>query len=163
LRDFLVSDITPAYLDWLNDFRVVRYSNQRFLRHTFGTSRQYLASFAKSANHFLAICDREGGVLIGTLTVYCNLNHGTADIGILVGDPANWGRGFGLDAFCTVAQELERSGQFRKLTAGTLGVNQAMVSILERAGFEFEAVRRGQELLDGLPVDIVYFGRFCNA
>lgn len=163
LRAFQGDDITPVYLGWLNDPRVVRYSNQRFRRHTAETSQQYLATFAGSTNHFLSICNRDGGAMVGTLTVYRNLHHGTADIGILVGDPATWGRGLGLDAFRTMAQALEQSGQVRKLTAGTLAVNQGMVRIMERAGFELEAVRRGQELLEGQPVDIVYYARFCHA
>lgn len=163
LRAFQDSDITPAYLGWLNDPEVVRYSNQRFRKHTGESSRQYLATFAGSANHFLAICDRDTGAVVGTLTVYRNLNHGTADIGLMVGDPSTWGRGFGLDAFRTMAQALERSGQVRKLTAGTLAVNQGMVRIMELAGFELEAARRGQELVEGQPVDIVYYARFCHA
>lgn len=162
LRAFQESDITPAYVGWLNDPEVVRYSNQRFRQHTCESSQQYLASFAESANHFLAICDRSNGAVVGTLTVYRNLHHGTADVGIMVGDPATWGKGFGLDAFRTVAQALERSGQVRKLTAGTLAVNQGMVRVMERAGFELEAVRRGQELVEGQPVDVVYYARFCH-
>jgi ribosomal-protein-alanine N-acetyltransferase len=163
LRVFQESDITPAYIGWLNDPRVVRYSNQRFRRHTNESSRQYLATFAGSANHFLAICDRASPDVLGTLTVYYNVHHGTADIGLMVGAPATWGQGFGLDAFRTVAEALERSGKVRKLTAGTLAVNLGMVRILERTGFEREGVRRGQELVDGKPVDIVYYARFCHA
>lgn len=163
LRPFQESDITPAYLGWLNNYQVVRYSNQRFIQHTVKTSRQYLATFTGSANHFLAICDQVGGAMVGTLTIYRNLHHGTADIGILLGDPATWRRGFGLDAFRTVTQALERSGQVRKLTAGTLAVNQGMVRIMERAGFELEAVRRAQEEVDGQPVDVFYYARFCHA
>jgi RimJ/RimL family protein N-acetyltransferase len=163
LRDFQGCDITPAYLGWLNNPEVVRYSNQRFREHTIETSKRYLATFSGSANHFLAICDRDGGEVVGTLTVYRDLNHYTADIGILIGAPSTWGRGLGLDAFRTVTLALERTGQVRKLTAGTLAVNEGMVRIMKRAGFELEATRRGQELLEGQPVDVVYYARFCHA
>lgn len=162
LSPFQSSDITATYLGWLNDPRVVRYSNQRFHQHTTETSRRYLSTFVGSANHFLAICDRNSATLIGTLTIYRNIHHGTADIGILVGDPSTWGRGFGMDAFRSVAEALELSGQVRKLTAGTLALNQGMVRIMERAGFELEATRHGQELLEGQPVDVVYYARFCH-
>ena len=163
LRTFQSCDITPAYLGWLNSPEVVRYSNQRFRKHTIETSKSYLSTFSGSANHFLAVCDRDGEAMLGTLTVYRDLNHYTADIGILIGAPSTWGRGLGLDAFRTVALALERTGQVRKLTAGTLAVNHGMVSIMKRAGFELEATRRGQELLEGQPVDVVYYARFCHA
>ena len=162
LRTFRRSDITATYLGWLNDPMVVRYSNQRLHQHTAETSQRYIATFAGSANHFLAICDRNNGAMIGTLTIYRNLQLGTADIGILVGDHSAWGRGFGLDAFRTVAEALERSGQVRKLTAGTLAVNQGMVRIMQRAGFELVEIRHAQELLEGQPVDVLYYARFCH-
>ena len=163
LRTFQSSDITTAYLGWLNDPRVVRYSNQRFQQHTAETSDRYLSTFAGSANHFLAIGDRNSGTMIGTLTIHRNLHHRTADIGILLGDPSTWGRGYGLDSFRSATVALERSGKVRKLTAGTLAVNRGMVRILELAGFKLEAIRHGQELLEGQPVDVVYFARFCHA
>jgi ribosomal-protein-alanine N-acetyltransferase len=162
LRPFRSTDITATYLGWLNDPRVVRYSNQRFKKHTTETSLQYLSTFVGSANHLLGICERNSGCLIGTLTIYRNLHHGTADIGILLGDPNSWGRGFGMDAFRSVAVALEKSGQVRKLTAGTLALNLGMVRIMERAGFELEATRRAQELLEEQPVDVVYYSRFCR-
>lgn len=163
LRVFQENDITKAYIGWLNNPQVVRYSNQRFRQHTRESSLQYLATFDRCSNHFFAICDGATGAVVGTLTVYRNLHHRTADIGIMVGDPASWGRGIGLDAFRTMAQSLVRSGQMRKLTAGAVAENKAMLRIMERAGFELEAVRCGQELLDGRPVDLLYYARFCHA
>jgi ribosomal-protein-alanine N-acetyltransferase len=163
LRTFEEGDVTATYIGWLNDSQTVRFSNQRFLHHSLESARAYLATFVDSHNHFFAICDLTSGIVIGTLTVYQNRHHGTADIGIMIGDPASWGQGIGLDAFCTMVQELERRGQVRKLTAGAVSENKAMIRIMERAGFELEAVRRGQELLEGRPVDLLYYARFCHA
>lgn len=163
LRAFQKSNITSDYIGWLNNPKVVRYSNQRFHQHTHESSRQYLATFTDSSNHLFAIYDRVTEVVVGTLTIYQNLHHRTADIGIMIGNPASWGYGIGLDTFRTVTQALERSGQVRKITAGTIAENKAMVRIMERTGFELEAVRRGQELLEGQPVDILYYARFCHA
>ena len=163
LRTFEESDVTETYIGWLNNSQTVRFSNQRFLHHSLESARTYLATFVDSRNHFFAICDLTSGIAIGTLTVYQNQNHGTADIGIMIGNPASWGQGIGLDAFCTVVHELECSGQVRKLTAGAVSENKAMIRIMEHAGFELEAVRRGQELLEGRPVDLLYYARFCHA
>lgn len=162
VRPFTAGDISETYLGWLQDQEVVRYSSQRFRVHTFDTCRTYRASFEGSDNHFLAICDRQSGTMLGTLSVYRNLCHGTADIGIMVGARQAWGRGFGADAFCLVVSTLKASGVVRKITAGTLAVNRAMVRIMEKAGMHHEATRRAQELLDGEPVDVVYHATFCH-
>jgi ribosomal-protein-alanine N-acetyltransferase len=162
VRPFTASDISDAYLGWLRDPEVVRFSSQRFRVHTRETCQAYLASFEHSTNHFLAICDRQSGSMLGTLTVYRSIPHGTADIGIMVGQRQVWGQGFGAEAFCLVLSALKDSGVIRKVTAGTLAANRGMVRILEKAGMRHEATRHAQELLDGAPVDVVYHAIFCH-
>jgi ribosomal-protein-alanine N-acetyltransferase len=162
VRPFTAEDITAAYLGWLRDPEVVRYSNQRFLNHTAESCQIYLASFLESANHFLAICDPETGAVRGTLTVYRSVPHGTADIGIMVGERRVWGQGIGAEAFCLVLSALRASGTIRKVSAGTLCINRGMVRIMEKAGMRHEATRYAQELVDGMPVDIVYYAVFCH-
>ena len=46
LRPFGAADVTDAYVGWLNDPEVTRFSNQRFRTHTRGSCEEYLASFA---------------------------------------------------------------------------------------------------------------------
>ena len=77
VRPFTYGDISEAYLGWLRDPEVVRFSSQRFRVHTLETCQAYQASFKDSANHFLAICDRTSGAMLGTLTVYrkCAARH----------------------------------------------------------------------------------------
>jgi RimJ/RimL family protein N-acetyltransferase len=160
LRTFVETDITPLYIGWLNDPEVVRYSNQRFIQHTFGSCHRYWSSFLGSANLFLAIEEKEQARLIGTITVYRSLQHKTADIGIMIGDKSIWGRHFGHEAFSLISQALIASGAVRKVTAGTMAGNLGMVRLLERSGMSWEATRRKQELMDGEPVDLVYYARF---
>jgi ribosomal-protein-alanine N-acetyltransferase len=162
VRPFTFGDISEAYLGWLRDPEVMRFSSQRFRVHTLETCQAYLASFKDSANYFLAICDRTSGVMLGTLTVYRSLPHGTADIGIMVGERMVWGQGVGAEAFCLVLSALKASGAIRKITAGTLAVNRGMVRIMEKAGMHREATHYAQELLDGVPVDVVYHATFCH-
>ena len=162
VRPFTAGDISEVYLGWLQDPEIVRYSSQRFRVHTLDTCRAYLASFEGTSNHFLAICDSQSGAILGTLTVYRSLPHGTADIGIMVGSRQAWGLGVGTEAFCMVLAALKASGAVRKITAGTLRVNRSMVRIMEKAGMHHEATRCAQELLDGLPADVVYYATFFH-
>lgn len=161
LRPFEPRDITDDYLGWLSDPNVMRFSNQRFRSHTENSCFDYFASFSGSSNHFLAISDRDDGVLFGTMTIYHNVFHGTADIGIMIGK-SFWGRGFGAVAFCAVVQVLENSGVIRKITAGAVSLNLGMVRIMEKAGMYHEATRQAQELVEGEPMDVVYYAKFCH-
>lgn len=171
LRPFVASDITDAYIGWLNDPEVVRYSNQRFVRHTRESCERYFAGFAGSPHLFvsLRLAAAASGApgtqieqAVGTLTAYRSLPHGTADIGILLGERAAWGQGIGLEAWQLLCDWLLATPGLRKLTAGTLASNRAMLAVAERSGMQREGVRRAQELVDGVPTDIVHFARFAH-
>jgi ribosomal-protein-alanine N-acetyltransferase len=160
LLPFKKSDITSAYISWLNDPLVVRFSNQRFKFHTKESSHGYLVSFQESDNLFISIRSLSGDEAVGTMTVYAVKQHGTADIGILIGNKSNWGKGYGLDAWKTLSDWLISTCNIRKITAGTLDKNIGMKKIFEHSGMHQEGSRIAQELVDGIPMDVIYFARF---
>jgi RimJ/RimL family protein N-acetyltransferase len=47
----------------------------------------------------------------------------------------------------------------RKITAGTMEANRAMLSIFRKTGMIEDGVRKAHFLLDGTPVDCVYAAR----
>ncbi len=159
LRDFTEVDVTPAYLSWLNDPVTTRYSNQRFVRHTRETSLRYLQSFSGTPNLFLSV-DRTGAGPIGTMTAYISTVHGTADMGILIGDRTVWGQGLGGEAWSMLMAWLLDQRGLRKVTAGTLACNMAMLRLMEKSGMHHEGSRARQEIVDGIAWDVMYFARF---
>ena len=160
LRPFTRNHVTTEYLDWLRDPEVLRFSNQRFKKHDQKFSLAYLQSFEKTKNLFLAIHLLATGGFVGTVTAYFSAQHQTADIGLMVGDKSVWGRGIGSDAWLTLMQLLMNSFKIRKITGGTARSNSGMVRIMLKAGMLPDGVRVGQELVDGIPEDILYFARF---
>lgn len=160
LRPFHRGDISGEYLQWLNDPVVVRLSNQRFRKHDEATSLAYLESFSGTDNLFMSIRETRSGRAVGTLTAYIAAAHGTADLGIMLGDRGVWGRGLGQDAWNTACTWLLGDKGIRKLTAGTLDCNDGMLKIMQRSGMHLEAVRRAHELVDGQPHDIHLYARF---
>ena len=86
IRTFVEKDISNEYLAWLNDQSTMRYSRQREKSHSRQSALSYMASFHHTDNFFLAIDDIETNKSIGTMTIYIEKHHGTADIGILIGE-----------------------------------------------------------------------------
>ena len=159
MRAFTPEDIQANYVAWLNDPQVVQFSNQRFLKHTTSSCRHYLDSFTNTANRFLAIEDKLTQALIGTLTMYINPHHQTADVGILIGNTNHWGKGYGYAAFALAVESLLQA-KLRKVTAGTMACNLGMIKVMEKCGMSLEATCKAQEMLDGQAVDILYFAKF---
>jgi ribosomal-protein-alanine N-acetyltransferase len=162
LRPMRPSDLTAAYIGWLNDPAVVRFSNQRFKTHTHDSVAAYLASFVGTANHFLSIRSLNDDQPIGTMTAYLAMPHGTADMGIMLGDSRFWGKGLGRDAWRSLMDFLLVQKHLRKVTGGTLRCNTGMVCIMEQTGMSLEGVRSAQEIVEGTPQDVLYFARFAD-
>ena len=152
-----------AYVSWLNDPEVVKYSNQRFNKHTAESCLKYLNSFEGTNNIFVGIRRSEDDVLIGTMTAYVSLVHGTVDVGIMIGDQSCKGKGYGQDAWNTMLNALSLSPLIRKITAGTLDCNLSMLKLMERSSMHLEAIRKKQEIVDGVAHDIHYYARFNEA
>jgi RimJ/RimL family protein N-acetyltransferase len=162
LGPFLQSDITSEYVSWLNDPEVVRYSNQRFSRHTKKSCNSYWESFQNTSNLFLIVRMKSGGLPIGTITAYFSQQHGTVDMGIMIGQKTTWGMGYGQDAWETLLNWLLNSAGVRKVTAGTLSCNDPMRRIIEKSGMCFEGLRRQQEIVEGVAYDLFYYGKLGN-
>ena len=150
--------ITDAYLSWLNDKSLMRYSRQRFTHHTRDTSMTYLLSFENSPNKFWAIYRRTDQLYIGTMTTYINPSARTADIGILVGHTEARGKGFGREAWGLAMDYLFRVEGVDKVTGGTSALNSAMVRVFHHWQMRLEKVEKDAEVIDGRPADVLRFG-----
>lgn len=160
LGKFDESFITDDYVSWLNDPAVVMFSNQRFTTHTLYSCKNYLSSFKETNNLFLAIVSKETGKLLGSINSYISVPHGLADIGIMIGDKNQWGKGTGLDAWLTLMDYLFTKCQIRKVTGGTLRPNVAMVKVMEKSGMTLESTRPKHYIIDGEPQDVLYYAKY---
>jgi [ribosomal protein S5]-alanine N-acetyltransferase len=163
IRMFSESDINHTYISWLNDLEVVRFSNQRFLVHDRQSCMRYLASFNSTNNLFMSVNRISDDRPLGTITAYILKNHGTVDVGIMIGDKSSWGLGYGQDAWNTMTSWLLAHDDIRKLTAGTLKSNISMIKLMERSGMILEAVRKSQEIVNNMPMDILYYSKFNSS
>lgn len=141
LRPFTAGDIAAAYLSWLNDPEIMRFSRHRHHQHDEESCRRYLQTFAGTDNLFLVIEARDSGRMLGTMTAYIDRERATADMGILVGERAVWGCGIGGDAWSTLMAYLLGRCGLRTVTGGTLTGNLGMRRIMEKSGMRLREVR----------------------
>ena len=164
LEPFGAAHLTDRYVGWLNDPEVVRFSEQRHRHHTLATATAYTASFAGTPHGFWAIVAFEPGLgHIGNITASVDQPNDVADVGILLGHKAVWGRGYGFEAWQAVCRYLLDECRLRKVTAGTVSVNHGMLSIMRRAGMGEDGTRRRQCVIDGMAVDLVHMALFAEA
>lgn len=163
LEPFSKSHLTAQVVSWLNDPEVVRYSDQRHRQHSLESSRAYLESFAGSNNGYWAIFTRgESETMIGTVTAYVDMPNSVADVGILIGDRRFWRGGYGSESFAGVVNWLFMYRGIRKVTAGTMAENAAMLGVMRKIGMREEGRRERYYLLAGREVDMIHATIFAE-
>jgi RimJ/RimL family protein N-acetyltransferase len=159
LEPFAERHLTARYVGWLNSPDVVRHSEQRHRSHDLASCRNYVASFEGSANFLWAIVANDPGLgHIGNINAYVDKMNCVADVGIMVGEHAAWGQGFGTDAWLAACRYLLIDLELRKVTAGTLANNHGMLAVMRHAGMREEGRRRRQALWENTEVDVVEAG-----
>lgn len=161
LEPFTEKHLAERYVSWLNNPQVVRYSEQRHRTHTLETCRSYLASFQETPNYFWAICQVEGPHgHIGNISADVDVANGLADVGILIGETEVWGQGYGTEAWKAVCDYLLHRPSIRKVTAGTISLNQGMLKIMQKSGMVPDGRRVRHYLWEGKEVDVIYMALF---
>jgi RimJ/RimL family protein N-acetyltransferase len=150
--------VGDSLVAWLNDSVIVKYSDQRHHTHSVDSCLSYLGSFDGSDHHYWAITHK--GTFIGTITAYVDNPNQVADVGIMIGAREIWGIGLGAEAFRGVVDWLFRVRGMRKVTAGTMALNESMLKVMEKVGMRVEYRKERYYLLDGAEVDMVCAGVF---
>lgn len=152
---------TPRQIGWLIDDEVVKFSEQRHKSHNLKTQLRYVDGFTGSKSHIWGIYLAATGEHIGNLSAVHDDDNDVSDVGILLGEKKCWGLGMGGEAWRGACQFLldPLRGNVRKIEAGCMRENVAMMKIIASAGFELEGERKNHFLLNGRPVGLVMFGK----
>ena len=81
-----------------------------------------------------------------------------AELGVLIGDPADQGRGFGRQAVALAAGFCWRDLNLQRLTLRVIGDNPRAVAAYAKAGFAIEGVMRRAAYADGAYRDVTIMG-----
>ncbi len=153
----------PRYMSWLRDRDVLLTLNlPRYLAGdvTEIEIAKYCHSLIASPDvYFYALIKLDGGRFIGTVKAGpVNRYAGTCDLGIMIGEKAEWGRGLATDALDCLSRHLVDEVGIRRLTAGAMASNPAMVKTFEKLGFRVEGVFREQDRVEDEFVDHIHLG-----
>lgn len=157
-KPFREEDISPSYLSWLNDKSYMKFSDQRHIEHSKESAAIYVKTFQGSENHFLAVYENDQ-LLVGTVTIYRNLNNDSANIGILI-SPDESGQGYATEIFRILLAHLSVELSLYKITAGTCELNSGMISVLEKSGMELDYRISKEYKLEGKYFDNLVYAKF---
>ena len=156
LDKFTEKYVTQKYVGWLDDPVLMKYSEQRHYSHDIGSCIRYVNSFTGTKNLLYAVVDSNTHQHVGNINDYIDSFNQTADVGILIGVGGN---GYGLSAWNQMLDRLFSPDlSIRKVTAGTMSENKAMLRIFEKSGMSYEYTKIRHFCIEQRLVDMrVYF------
>jgi [ribosomal protein S5]-alanine N-acetyltransferase len=160
LSQMVESDVNADYLRWVTDPSINQYLEVRFQEHSLESLKSFVQAVEQDPNTVMfKIQLAETGTHIGNIKLGpIDWNHRSADIGILIGDQAQQGKGFGTESVTLLRDYAFDVLKLNKLTAGAYENNIGSTKIFERARFEVEGIRKNQYMYEGKYVGLVLMG-----
>lgn len=161
LRSLTDADVGQHYLGWLSDADILRYLEVRFSAPpTLAALTKFVTETNDSDNELLlGVFLRNPSRHIGNIKLgpMCR-NHNRADLGFLIGDREEWGKGYATEAISAVVKFALTEFKLAKITAGCYASNHGSSRALEKSGFVQEARLCGHWSCDGTREDGLLFG-----
>ncbi|AKQ44791.1 hypothetical protein TH63_02770 [Rufibacter radiotolerans] len=160
LRALMEKDLSPDYLQWLNDEEVCRFNSHATLPNTEYKMRTYFEALKNSqSNIVLAIIHSETNTHIGNVSLQgINWISRNAEFAILLGNKEFWKGGYGEEAArLIIAYGFERLNLHR-IYCGTLEGNVGMKKLAAKLNMKEEGVRREAVYKNGSYYSILEYG-----
>jgi RimJ/RimL family protein N-acetyltransferase len=162
LRALTKNDITTTYLSWLSDIEITGYLEIRFSPPKSLKDLENYINTLNESNNFLILgiflnpeLVHIGNIKLGPI----DRNHSSSDIGILIGDRVQWGKGYSTSAIKMLSDYAFTKLGLIKLTASCYSSNQGSRHAFLNAGFVEEGRRIGQYALLGKREDALLLGK----
>lgn len=159
LRTITEDDLNENYREWFNDEEVCHYnSHHRFPNYDQNMRSYYDEVIKDRKNLVLAICDKASDAHIGNIALLNidTLNQ-SAELAILIGDKAQWGKGVGSDAAKLLVNQGFKELNLHRIYCGTAEDNKGMQKLALALGFKEEGRARDGVYKGGSFKNVLYY------
>jgi RimJ/RimL family protein N-acetyltransferase len=157
----VTSDDLPIMARWFSDTQLARLYDARPASPKSETElAKWLEQIQKGKNTFaFAIRSLQGENLIGYVELDSILwAHGVSGFSIVIGDQANWGKGYGSEAAGLALAFAFDELNLHRITATIFDYNNRSIALFEKLGFQREGAFRDFISRDGQRYDMLLYG-----
>jgi len=159
-RKLTEQDASEVYASWLNDPEVNQYLETRHELQTVAGCRQFIDDMNRSeTDHLFGIFLRDTDQHIGNIKLgFVNLRYQSAQVSLLIGEKAAWGKGFATEAIRAISRFGFENLALCKLEAGCYEDNLGSLRAFLSAGYVVEGFFRQHVVLRGRRRGCFYLG-----
>ena len=158
----LKHDDLPHFVRWINDPETRRFMTMRYpLSMT--EEEGWWERFSTRQNDYVFAIEADEGTYIGNIGLHSvDLDNRRAVLGIIIGEKAYWGRGYGTDAICTMLDWAFGYLNLNRVSLTVYEYNERAIRCYEKSGFRHEGGMRQARYLDGKYYDELMMGILRN-
>ena len=160
LRNVCLDDVNDSYYQWLNDPQVNQFLETRFMVQSKTKIAEFVTSKDGSSDEILlAICDKKLDLHIGNIKIGpINWVHRRADISLLIGNKAYWGKGIASQAIQLISQFAFQTLNLNKLMAGAYKTNIGSIKAFQKCSYNIEGEVEDYVLVNNQGVAMIKLG-----
>ena len=151
-------DVSANYVNWLNDYEVMKYTEQKNFNHTSLKVKKFVIEKYKSKHDFLFgiffNSQHIGNIKLGPI----NWVHLISEISYFVGEKDFWWKGISSAVVKRVVNFGFNEIGLKKINAGFYEKNIASSKVFKRCGFTLEGIRKKNVIFEGKRLDTILVG-----
>ena len=147
----------PLFVRWFNDLRTTRTLASLGPMGMVGEERWFdqMSEHHGKDRWFFVVCRLADDRAVGSIDLHdVDLRNGNASLGIVIGDPADTGHGYGSDALRTLVGFGFGRLRLERIALDVYDHNEAARRMYERVGFVLEGTLRRALYADGAFHDV---------
>ena len=155
--------VSKKYLKWMKSKEIVKFTEQRFIKHSKKKIINFVRLKKKSKNEFLYgifIKMNSKKIHVGNIKLGpIRYNHKNAEISYLIGEKNLQNGGVGTKAIKEILNIAKKKFKLKKIIAGTYSNNFSSQKVLLKNGFKLEGTLKKYFLYKKKRVDHLIFGK----
>lgn len=144
------------YVAWLNNYDISKFLNQNTKIITIEGEKEYLAKNNSDSYNF-AIVDMKTDELIGSIGLMdVDFIHGTAELGIFIGDEDHLSHGYGSEAIKLLLDFGFNQLNLNNIMLKAISFNKRALRAYEKCGFKMFGTWPNSHYVEGKYYDLIY-------
>ena len=163
LRIFKVSDITPKYVEALNNKEIIGLTESRYRSWSLNEVKKYVKDKANNPGQsvLIGIFVSDGKRHIGNIRLHSFSEHNKrVEVGTLIWDKRQWGKGYATEALEEVINYFFEKLKLHKICAEYYSVNKGSEKIFKKLGFKKEGIFKDHFIVEGKYIDAIRIAKF---
>ena len=149
------SDVTQKYLDWLTDYEIVKYTEQKDISHSINSIKKYvLEKYNSYDNYLFGIFIKKnhiGNIKLGPI----DFNKKKSELSYFIGEKKFWNQGITSKVIKVVTEFAFMNIGINEIFAGSYDNNKASKKVLSNNGFTIVQEKTNDRELEGGKIKII--------